>query len=265
MLSVIRTGLDAATREIAVVSNNIANSAATGFKKSFSSFEDQYTENLTSTVNDQVGRGTRFVAPRRMHSQGALKQTGSALDLAVVGQGMFVLNTLPQTGNTSFTRDGSINISATGQLVNSDGIAYLGTNEANTTQFPIQLPFTRISEDGLEQRLTKVEVDPSGKIMGTYGLKENVFIAQVLMAKFTNESRLKQVSNGLYEANNGSGFPTYGVGQAQGFGQIQAGAIETSNIDITTELSTLIRAQQAFNGNAKLLQAENKVLSGLMK
>ena len=147
MLSVIRTGLDAATREIAVVSNNIANSAATGFKKSFSSFEDQYTENLTSTINDQVGRGTRFVAPRRMHSQGALKQTGSALDLAVVGQGMFVLNTLPQTGNTSFTRDGSINISATGQLVNSDGIAYLGTNEANTAQFPIQLPFTRISEN----------------------------------------------------------------------------------------------------------------------
>ena len=101
--------------------------------------------------------------------------------------------------------------------------------------------------------------------MGTYGLKENVFIAQVLMAKFTNESRLKQVSNGLYEANNGSGFPTYGVGQAQGFGQIQAGAIETSNLDITTELSTLIRAQQAFSGNAKMLETERKATELLMR
>ncbi len=265
MLSVIRTGLDAATKEIAVVSNNIANSAATGFKKSYSSFEDQYTENVSSAILDQVGRGTRFVSPRRMHSQGALKQTGSALDLAVVGQGMFVLNTLPKTGSTSFTRDGSINISAEGELVNSDGIAYLGTNEGNTNQFPITLPFIKSFEDGSEKRLTKVEVDPSGKIVGTYGLKENVFIAQVLMAKFTNETRLKQVSNGLYEATEGSGVPSYGVGQAQGFGQIQAGAIETSNIDITSELSALIRAQQAFNGNAKLLQAENKVLSGLMR
>ena len=70
MLSVIRTGLDAATKEISVVSNNIANSASTGFKKSYSSFEDQYTENLNSTTYDRVGRGTRFVAPRRMHSQG---------------------------------------------------------------------------------------------------------------------------------------------------------------------------------------------------
>ena len=265
MLSVIRTGLDAATKEISVVSNNIANSAATGFKKSYSSFEDQYTKNVSSNNLDKVGKGTRFVSPRRMHSQGALKQTGSALDLAVVGQGMFVLNTITKTGKPSFTRDGSINISAEGQLVNSDGIAYLGTNEENSVQFPINLPFIRTFEDGSEKRLTKVEVDTSGKITGTYGLKENIFIAQVLLAKFTNESRLKQVSNGLYETTEGSGLPTYGLGQAQGFGQIQAGAIEASNIDITTELSTLIRAQQAFNGNAKLLQTENKVLSSLMR
>ena len=264
MLSVIRTGLDAATKEISVVSNNIANSAATGFK-SYSSFEDQYTKNVSSDTFDKVGRGTRFVSPRRMHSQGALKQTGSALDLALVGQGMFVLNTVGQTGKPSFTRDGSININAEGQLVNSDGIAYLGTNQDNSVQFPINLPFIRTFEDGSEKRLTKVEVDPSGKITGTYGLKENIFIAQVLLAKFTNESRLKQVSNGLYETTEGSGSPTYGLGQAQGFGQIQAGAIEASNIDITTELSTLIRAQQAFNGNAKLLQAENKVLSSLIR
>ncbi len=265
MLSVIRTGLDAATKEISVVSNNIANSASTGFKKSYSSFEDQYTENLNSTTYDRVGRGTRFVAPRRMHSQGALKQTGSALDLAIVGQGMFVLDSIPKTGNQAFTRDGSININANGELVNSDGIAYLGTNETNSVQFPINLPFIRTFEDGTEKRLTKVEVDPSGKILGTYGLKENIFIAQVLLAKFTNESKLKQISNGLYEANDLSGLPTLGVGQDQGFGQIQAGAIETSNIDITTELSSLIRAQQAFNGNAKILQAESKILAGLMR
>jgi len=265
MLSVIRTGLDAATKEISVVSNNIANSASTGFKKSYSSFEDQYTENLNSTTYDRVGRGTRFVAPRRMHSQGALKQTGSALDLAIVGQGMFVLDSIQKTGNPAFTRDGSININANGELVNSDGIAYLGTDETNSVQFPINLPFIRTFEDGTEKRLTKVEVDPSGKILGTYGLKENIFIAQVLLAKFTNESKLKQISNGLYEANDLSGLPTLGVGQDQGFGQVQAGAIETSNIDITTELSSLIRAQQAFNGNAKILQAESKILAGLMR
>ena len=137
--------------------------------------------------------------------------------------------------------------------------------KTNSVQFPINLPFIRTFEDGTEKRLTKVEVDPSGKILGTYGLKENIFIAQVLLAKFTNESKLKQISNGLYEANDLSGLPTLGVGQDQGFGQIQAGAIETSNIDITTELSSLIRAQQAFNGNAKFFQAESKILAGLMR
>ena len=64
MLSVIRTGLDAATKEISVVSNNIANSAATGFKKSYSSFEDQYTENVNSKTFDKVVKPEEMLGPK---------------------------------------------------------------------------------------------------------------------------------------------------------------------------------------------------------
>ena len=125
MLPVVRSGLSAASQEIAVISNNIANASSLGFKRSNANFSDVYTEMSDVRNANRVGNGVRQESPRRNHSQGSLILTGNALDLGMNGQGMFILDTMEKLGELSYTRNGAINVREDGKLVNSDGIAYL--------------------------------------------------------------------------------------------------------------------------------------------
>ena len=127
MLPVVRS-LSAASQEISVISNNIANASSLGFKRSNTNFSDIYTEMSNSRNANRVGNGVREEAPRRDHSQGSLILTGNALDLGMNGQGMFILDTLEKLGELAYTRNGAINIREDGTLVNSDGLSYLDIN-----------------------------------------------------------------------------------------------------------------------------------------
>ena len=113
MLSIVRSGLSAASQEISVISNNIANASSLGFKRSNANFSDIYTEMSDVRNADRVGKGVRQEAPRRNHSQGSLILTGNALDLGMNGQGMFILNTMAKLGELSYTRNGAINVRET--------------------------------------------------------------------------------------------------------------------------------------------------------
>ena len=93
MLPVVRSGLSAASQEISVISNNIANASSLGFKRSNANFSDVYTEMSDVRNANRVGNGVRQESPRRNHAQGSLILTGNALDLGMNGQGMFILNT----------------------------------------------------------------------------------------------------------------------------------------------------------------------------
>jgi len=136
MLPVVRSGLSAASQEIAVISNNIANASSLGFKRSNANFSDVYTEMSDVRNANRIGNGVRQESPRRNHSQGSLILTGNALDLGMNGQGMFILNTAEKLGELSYTRNGAMNVREDGKLVNSDGIAYLDINSQE-----INLPF----------------------------------------------------------------------------------------------------------------------------
>ena len=162
MLSVVRSGLSAASQEIAVISNNIANASSLGFKRSNASFSDVYTEMSDARNANRVGNGVRQEAPRRNHSQGSLILTGNALDLGMNGQGMFILNTTEKLGELAYTRNGAINIREDGKLVNSDGIAYLDINGQE-----IILPFRKVNAEGKEQSLSEVKVTAEGLLEAT--------------------------------------------------------------------------------------------------
>ena len=116
MLSVVRSGLSAASQEISVISNNIANASSLGFKRSSASFSDIYTEMSDVRNGNRVGNGVAQNAPRRNHAQGSLILTGNALDLGMNGQGMFILDTLEKIGELSYTRNGAITIQEDGKL-----------------------------------------------------------------------------------------------------------------------------------------------------
>ena len=92
MISVIRSGLDASLKHIDVVSNNIANARTTGFKKSSATFQDVYAQKTTLLNPGKIGHGSIVEQCAPTKTQGPLMQTGQTLDLAIEGQGMFVVS-----------------------------------------------------------------------------------------------------------------------------------------------------------------------------
>ena len=90
MLSILKSALNANTKEMGIVSNNIANSNSTGFKKSSTNFEHIYSTHNSTDPDKFSGQGVNISDPRLQMSQGALQATGGALDLAVTGLGFFL-------------------------------------------------------------------------------------------------------------------------------------------------------------------------------
>ena len=266
MFSIIRTGLDAANRDLAVISNNIANAGTNGFKKSEAQFEDLYHSQHNNSTEKATGMGVKTIKPRQSFSQGSLQATNGSLDLAIMGEGFFVLgqplgrglNTAPE--ERAFTRDGSFQLDREGNLVNTDGLPLLGTG-----QVPINIPFLGAvtEENGNPELLTEISVDSEGGISATYGLDTIVKVGQIELADFVNEHGLKNIGNARFNETPESGVPTFGAPKERTIGKIQAGFLEKSNTDITDEIILMLRTQQAFNGCGKMLQSEIDVTKKL--
>src|SRR5574343_1097365 len=133
-LWIAKTGMEAKQTQLDTISNNLANVATNGFKRSHAVFEDLIYQNLrqagANTTEQtqlptglQVGLGVRAVATSRIFSQGNLQQTTNNLDLAIKGNGFFQIQ-MPD-GTTAYTRDGSFQLDATGQIVTNNGYTLL--------------------------------------------------------------------------------------------------------------------------------------------
>ena len=266
MFSIIRTGLDAANKDLAVISNNIANAGTNGFKKSEAQFEDLYHSQHNNSTEKATGMGVKTIKPRQSFSQGSLQATNGSLDLAIMGEGFFVLGQPLGRGlNTpseerAFTRDGSFQLDREGNLVNTDGLPLLGIG-----QTPINIPFLGAvtEENGNPELLTEISVDSEGAISATYGLDTIVKVGQIELADFVNEHGLKNIGNARFNETPESGAPTFGAPKERTIGKIQAGFLEKSNTDITDEIVLMLRTQQAFNGCGKMLQSEVDVTKKL--
>ena len=125
-----KTGLDAQQTQMAVTANNLANVSTTGFKKSRAVFDDLLYQNLSqvgantsqstqSPTGLNLGTGVRVVATEKNYTQGSMNNTGNSLDLAIQGRGFFQV--LQPSGTVGYTRDGSFQVNAQGQLVTSSG------------------------------------------------------------------------------------------------------------------------------------------------
>lgn len=112
------TGLNAASQDLDVTGNNIANSGTTGFKTSRAEFADIFASAGTGTSNTAVGQGVRLAAVTQQFSQGQFNFTGNSLDLAINGNGFFRLD---DGGSTAYTRAGSFQVDKDGYVVNSNG------------------------------------------------------------------------------------------------------------------------------------------------
>ena len=267
MYGIIRSGMSTAMHEIAVVSNNIANSGSTGFKKSDVSFNDIYGSATPDTVaRTQAGFGSAIAGTRRNDGQGAIVDRAGALNLAIIGPGMLTVSPPgadgASSGNLFYTRSGELTIDKDGYLKTGDGAFVQGTAagaEVGGTLSALQIPFS----EG-EEALTGLEITTSGLISATYG-SSIIDRGTLALATFANQGALKNVGSARFAETTYSGQPTFGIAGQSGYGTLQAGALEGSNVDITQEMTVMIRAQQQFSGSARVLQANSDMVEKLTR
>ncbi len=251
-LWVAKTGLDAQQTRMAVISNNLANVNTTGFKSGRAIFEDlmyqnirqvgaQSTQNTQLPTGLQLGTGVKTVGTEKLHTQGNVQQTGNSLDVAINGRG-FLQITMPN-GDINYTRDGSLKLDSTGQLVTSDGLLL---NPAIT--IPSGALSVSIGSDGSVSALLPNATTPS-------------VLGQIQTANFINPTGLEAVGSNLFRESGASGAPLVGTpGQAE-FGTLNQGSLETSNVNVVEELVNMIETQRAYEMNSKAISTTDQMLS----
>jgi flagellar hook protein FlgE len=265
MLSILKSALNANSREMGIVSNNIANANSTAFKKSTANFEHIYSIHKSSDPDTFSGQGVGISDPRIQMSQGSLQETGGALDLAITGTGFFQVIQGDQVDTPFFTRDGSFNITSKGEVVTNDGLKVMGfLGDEKAVLKNLIIPTTKQNTDETTSIISNINVASNGKITATYGLDDEVVIGSFALASFVNEPGLTPVGNNRYQNNAKSGLPNFDIPMNGSFGKIEAGNLERANVDITSEMVTMLKTQQAFSGVSRLLQTEVDITKRLI-
>ena len=250
-LDIAGTGMLAQQTNVEVISNNIANMTTTGFKRRRAEFQDLLYQNLrrvgsnssdTGTVvpaGAQVGLGVRTAAIYRINEQGNLQQTSNSLDVAIKGNGYFQV-TLP-SGETAYTRDGTFGLSPAGQIVTADG--YLVSPG-------ITVPgnATDISINGAGEVQAKIDGTAAPQTVGV-----------IQLAAFPNDAGLEAKGDNLLLASAASGNAVTGTPGSPGFGSVLQGFVETSNVNIVSEITNLITAQRAYEMNSRVITASDQM------
>ena len=394
--SIALSGLTAASTDLDVVSNNIANANTVGFKGSRAEFADVYAAGAVNLNQSSVGEGTRVDSTAQQFTQGGITTTSANLDLAISGDGFF---TLQDASGTVYSRNGQFLPDKNGNVVNATGQALQvypplpngGFNTGTTTDLnleaaqsapnatttgniilnlpansavPTAAPFnpanpdtyteststtvydslgnaspatfyfsqtatpnqwtvnmtvngtlvgapqtltysntgavtapvggalafngyaptdgaagmnmsfnfgkstqygggfgvTSIIQDGYSTgQLSTVSIDAGGIVSAVYTNGRTTQLGQLAMANFPNPQGLKQLGDTNWAQTFQSGTVVQGTAGAAGFGSIQSGALESSNVDLTTELVNMITAQRAFQANAQSITTANQL------
>ncbi len=251
-LWISKTGLEAQTKNLAVISNNLANAGTVGFKRDRVVFEDLFYQNFRQSGAQssadtqlpsglQIGTGTKVVATQKQHQQGSFQTSSSQLDMAIQGNGFFQI-TMPD-GTTSYTRAGNFALDNAGQIVTA-GSGYVLqpaiTVPANTTSLDIAIDGT-------------VTVQEQGTAAPTN-------LGTINIATFVNPAGLQAVGENLFVETGSSGTPVVGTPGLDGVGQLRGGQLETSNVSSVEELVALIETQRTYETNAKVLAAVDQML-----
>ena len=417
------SGLDAASTDLSVVGNNIANSSTTGFKESRAEFVDVFATTFTGVSGNTPGSGVRVSNIAQQFSQGSIEFTSSNLDLAVNGEGFFIVD---DDGAQAFTRAGSFSTDRDGFVVDSSGrelqvfpsnsngtfntgalaSLQLSTSDSapaatsnvvptlnlnaqetvptNYTTFPIDptefnvldadtfnsststtvydslgndfpatmyfvasnpmanewqvrtfvdgnpLTINAAADDfftmtfdglgsfqdvttsagtttnsnigfdglalgngasnltmnfdysattqygggfavnGLNQngfasgRLSGIEIDQTGVVFARFTNGQSDLLGQVALATFPNSQGLRQLGDTSWGETFSSGDKIIGAAGTAGFGSMQSGALEASNVDIATQLVNLITSQRNFQANAQAISTQDTIQQAII-
>ena len=225
-------GMEAQQLQLDAVSNDLANLSTDGYQAERVAFGDLlYNRVEIAGTETGAGAGAEAQIIGRDESEGALKQTGDPLDLAVEGQGYFQVTRAD--GSLALTRDGEFGVDASGEIVDTQG---------NRLHPPITLPKgtsasdLRVAEDGT--------VTAGGKRLG-----------RIELVTVPAPGRLTPEGGGLLVPGSASGAPQTASGR------IQQGALEDSNVDIGRDMTTMVGAERAFQMQSTAIQNESQMMS----
>ena len=248
---VAKTGLDAQQTRMNVISNNLANVNTTGFKRDRAVFEDLLYQNVRQAGGQtgattqaptglMLGTGVRVVATEKLNSQGNMINSQNPLDLAIAGDGHFQIT--QADGTVGYTRDGNFKVSATGQLVTSNGAPL-----QPAITIPPNAASVTVGRDGT------VSVELQG------GAGQQV-LGQVLIARFLNPAGLQAAGQNIMLQTPASGVPQVVPPGTAGAGTLMQGTLEASNVNVVEEMVNMIETQRAYEINSKAISAVDGML-----
>lgn len=250
------SGMKALDEKLNVVANNLANINTHGFKRSRVNFEDllYQVRREPGVLNAQdepvphgilVGTGVKVSGTQLNFEAGSVDQTNKPLDLQIDGQGFFQVRTV-QDGDevVGYTRAGNF-------VQNSEGNIVLGNSGGAILDPPINIPDGSI----------EIVIGRNGEVrVRQEGSSALSTVGQIQLARFPNPEGLKQVGRNLYVETDASGGFEEGNPETDGFGAINQGNLEMSNVDPVRELIDLITTQRAFELNSQSIQSADQTL-----
>lgn len=243
------TGMEAQQLSLNTISNNLANSGTTGFKKNKIEFQDlmyqrqkeagaQAGGGNLAPVGTEIGSGSRVATTAKIYTQGQLTQTGEKLDMAIDGDGFFEIQR--PDGTKAYTRDGGFKLASDGKVVTKDG-------------YPVLSGFQPIPVDA-----SAVTIAPNGEVtVQTPGGATNF---KVELTRFNNASGLKSLGGNLLVETPASGTPTVGNPGENSMGSLVQSYLEGSNVNVAEEMVKMILAQRAYEMNSKAIQTSDRML-----
>ena len=266
-----------------VIGNNIANVNTVGFKGSTAQYSDSFSNILqasspapssgvgSDTPAMETGTGVKLASIASSFSQGAINTTGINSDLAISGNGFFIVKD-PSSGATFATRDGEFRWDSNGYLVNSQGDRVQGLTGGTSSSSPATVGDIKLGTPPSSAQLQSVTTDSQGNVIESYSDGTSATTNQVLLQNYTDPSALQAVGNNLYTgmANAGPIGGTTTLSAANntpntlGLGSLQAGALEGSNVDLTQQFSDLITTQRSFEAASRLITVSDTLLDDIV-
>jgi len=287
------SGLEANQTMLNVTANNLANVNTVGYKSASVTFDDALTQiqrgasGPTSAIGGtnpiQVGLGVQVAAIDPTMSSGTLQPTGNPLDVAVEGNGFLRVGngtppaSAPYTAGVpttlDYTRAGNLTTDAAGFMTTQEGQYVIGRNAvatgsgASTTYAPgttdtyLHIPTGSANiAIGTDGSVNYTDENPSSS---TYG--STVTAGYLSLATFPNQNGLQRIGASDWVATQNSGTETVGTPGTAGYGQTIGGQLEQSNVDLATDMSQMITAQNGYDANSRVIQTADHMLQTLMQ
>ena len=271
-----------------VIGNNIANVSTTAFKSGRVRFQDMFSQTISSAqgptatgrggVNpQQIGQGVTIAAIDTLFEPGSLQPTDRDLDLAIEGEGFFIVSEDRAGLVQRYTRDGAFFKDTEGNLTTASGLRVLGygitgggryTQDVSDIVVGTSLVNMVIPElidvGGNEHKLEAFSIDSAGLISAVYDNGELYYLGRLAIAKFNNTGALQKLGGNAYTSTTNSGPAQTGGAAEEGFGIIRQGNLEMSNVDLANEFTEMIVTSRAYQANARIITTSDEMLQELV-